>query len=289
MRERLEQVLKVICLALAVLLLVQLVKGVFEINPLAGVSVPVLPSLPPDTNKVAAASNPLPMKPGANSPATNAAKTNATSVAADTNAASKAKGSESNSTTMAASQSIPAVSPTTNGSGTNVMAESPGTNAGKTLWGTNAAIVELVNTNGTNTVAAKNSKSKNKPAPHPAMMAGAMFPGGGGNKVPSLPPEIQARVDRVTDSEILAPVIHPMPMALLGIAGTVAFLRAPNGQTGLVKEGDSLGEIKLLRIGINRVLIEQDGQKKELMIFSGYGGESLLPKSTENANETTKN
>lgn len=118
-------------------------------------------------------------------------------------------------------------------------------------------------------------------------MAGPMMFGLGGKKAPSLPPEIQARVDRVTDSEILAPVNHPMPMALLGIAGKTAFLRSASGQTGLVKEGDSLGDIKLLRIGINRVLIEQDGQPKELMIFSGYGGESLLSKPTENANETT--
>jgi hypothetical protein len=66
----------------------------------------------------------------------------------------------------------------------------------------------------------------------------------------------------------------------------VAFLRTANGQTGLVKEGDSLGDLKLLRIGINRVLVEQDGQKKELMIFSGYGGESLLPKQNETSNET---
>ena len=41
---------------------------------------------------------------------------------------------------------------------------------------------------------------------------------------------------------------------------------------------------KLLRIGINRVLIEQDGQQKELTIFSGYGSESLLSKQTTHEN-----
>ena len=45
-----------------------------------------------------------------------------------------------------------------------------------------------------------------------------------------------------------------------------------------------LADLKLLRIGINRVLIEQDGQKKELMIFDGYGGDSLLPTNTPNEN-----
>jgi hypothetical protein len=72
-----------------------------------------------------------------------------------------------------------------------------------------------------------------------------------------------------------------MPAGLLGIAGNVAFLRSDDGQTGLVKEGDNLGNMKLLRIGVNRVLVEQDGEKKELMIFDGYGGESLMPTKQE--------
>jgi hypothetical protein len=109
----------------------------------------------------------------------------------------------------------------------------------------------------------------------------------GGKKAADLPPAIQARVERITDSEVLGPVIRPLPMGLLGLAGNVAFLRAPSGQTGLVKEGDELGGLKLLRIGINRVLIEQDGQKKELTLFSGYGGDSLLPKPPNTPNETT--
>jgi hypothetical protein len=106
-------------------------------------------------------------------------------------------------------------------------------------------------------------------------------------KLPDLPIDVKARVDRIVDSEILGPVIHPMPMALLGIAGNFAFLRAPSGQTDLVKEGDSLGSIKLLRIGINRVLVEENGEKKELTIFSGFGGESLLTKEG-NTNDTTQ-
>jgi hypothetical protein len=102
-------------------------------------------------------------------------------------------------------------------------------------------------------------------------------------KASELPRPIQARVDRITDSEVLGPVMRPVPIALMGIAGNVAFLRAANGQTGVVKEGDSLGGLKLLQIGINRVLVEEDGQKKELTIFSGYGSESLLPKPKENS------
>lgn len=98
----------------------------------------------------------------------------------------------------------------------------------------------------------------------------------------NLPPAISARIDRVTQSEILGPIIRPLPMALLGIAGQDAFLRAPNGQTGLLKAGEELAGVKLLRIGTNRVLIEHEGQQKELSVFSGFGSETLLPKQKEN-------
>lgn len=98
---------------------------------------------------------------------------------------------------------------------------------------------------------------------------------------PARSPETQARIDRVVQSEILGPVARPLPMALLGIAGKDAFLRAPNGQTGLVREGGELGGIKLLRIGTNRVLVEHEGQQKELIIFSGFGSETLLPKGNQ--------
>jgi len=75
--------------------------------------------------------------------------------------------------------------------------------------------------------------------------------------------------------------------ALLGIAGRDAFLRAPNGQTGLLREGGELGGIKVLRIGTNRVLIEHQGQKKELTVFSGLGSETLCPKKKRKPHETT--
>jgi len=129
---------------------------------------------------------------------------------------------------------------------------------------------------------AKSAKKSQTNLPPRTAMAGGMDSGGPPGmpgKAAKLPPDVQARVDKIVDSEIFAPVMHPLPMALLGIAGDSAFLRTASGQTGLVKEGDSLGDLKLLRIGINRVLVEQDGQKKELTIFNGYGGESLLESS----------
>ena len=94
----------------------------------------------------------------------------------------------------------------------------------------------------------------------------------------NLPPAISAHIERITQSEILGPVVRPLPMALLGIAGKDALLRTPNGQTGLLREGEELGGVKLLRIGTNRVLIEHEQQQKELTVFSGFGSETLLPK-----------
>lgn len=186
---------------------------------------------------------------------------------------------ETNSATLAgaspSSTNLPTVSVTNTSvhAGSETGAPNPG--------GTNAASA------GTNSVSQAKSKSKgtNSPAP-PTMAMGGMNPssmrsGGGRSGAPELPPEIKARVDRIYESEIFGQIIRPQPMALQGIAGNSAFLRSPSGQTGLVKEGDSLGEIKLLKIGINRVLVEQDGKKTELTIFNGYGSESLMPKDKE--------
>lgn len=92
-----------------------------------------------------------------------------------------------------------------------------------------------------------------------------------------VPPEIAERVNTIKESEVFGPVPRPLPMALLGIAGANALVRAPNGQTGLLKVGEELGGVRLLQISTNRVLIEHEGQEKELTIFSGFGSSSLIP------------
>ena len=94
----------------------------------------------------------------------------------------------------------------------------------------------------------------------------------------NLPADVQAMVDKIRQSQLLGPDIKPPPMALLGIAGPDVFLRGPNGQTGIIREGEELGGAKLIRIGTNRVLVEHEGQQKELTIFSGFGSETLLEK-----------
>lgn len=108
-----------------------------------------------------------------------------------------------------------------------------------------------------------------------------------GPRSDDLPAPTKKQVDKIIESEILAPFMRPMPMALLGIADDSAFLRAPDGQSGAVKEGGQLGTVKLLRIGVNRVLVEEDGEKKELTLFDGLGGKSLLPPPTNTISSVT--
>lgn len=73
------------------------------------------------------------------------------------------------------------------------------------------------------------------------------------------------------------PVNIPMP-ALVGIIGNSAILRLPDGNVGTVPEGGELGGVKVLRIGVNRVLIEYLEKRNELQVFEGIGGDSLLEK-----------
>jgi hypothetical protein len=94
-----------------------------------------------------------------------------------------------------------------------------------------------------------------------------------------LPPNSRARVDRIVQSEILGALVKPQPLALLGLAGQDAFIRNTDGQTLMLREGETNSGLKLLRIGTNRVLIEHEGQQKELTLFSGFGSETLLPKN----------
>ena len=109
----------------------------------------------------------------------------------------------------------------------------------------------------------------------PALLCPALACRSGPAATP-LDPLVSARLDKIIQSELLGPVPHPMPPALMGIAGLDAFVRTSSGMSGLVHEGADFGGMKLLRIGTNRVLVEEGGVKKELMIFGGEGGASLM-------------
>lgn len=289
-----EPLLKVVCLLLAALLLFQLIRLVIRNNPLASLKVPELPTLQADGA-------------GTNSVAGQAAGMKGTNSVASTNSGAKT----TNSATGQVLRKTDTNSVSGEGSekaGTNAVSvqvsESKKTNSvagqepGKT--DTNTVLSQASGAKDTNSVPTKESgkkgtnsvpeqtagKAGTNSGPRPGLaMVGPGFGPGQPPKPADLPPMIQARVDKITLSELLAPIMRPQPMALLGIAGQNAFLRASSGQTGMVKEGDELGGMKLLRIGINRVLIEQEGEKKELTIFSGFGSESLLPKQKESTNE----
>jgi hypothetical protein len=264
MRERAERILRIVCYALAALLLYQVARDVIRSNPLAGARIPELPTLAGDTNAPAApATNAAPRdvaKKGTNAANAEIAKagTNAPPIApakAETNAAAP----------------VVAVAPIVVPDASGETPKPPKPPVSSEKGGTNLVAEKSSTKADTNAVA----RPPSRPRPDMAAMGG---PSGPGKKPAELSPAVKARVDRIYDSELFGQVMRPLPMALLGIAGNTAFLRSASGQTGLVKEGEKVGELKLLKIGINRVLVEQEGEKKELMIFSGYGGESLLPK-----------
>jgi hypothetical protein len=317
MPKRSETLFKLLCAGIAAFLIYQLVSTFVHRDPLSRVNIPAVPTLAGQAETNSASGKPA-AKPGTNAVSDTASAKATNKVAQTTNAPSTVAKTGTNPTPDAtaatgtyatasnAVTSVPTTNQTTNAlvrdtnsvvTDTNTIARD--TNAlAKT---TNGSLVTRTGTNaiadsakGTNRLAkGTNAVPRGTSAPGAGPDMAAMMPGrmGGPNRGPQtpVPPEIQARVDRIVESEILAPVPHPVPMGLLGIAGQSAFLRAPNGQTGLVKEGEELGGIKILEIGINRVLVQEDGQKKELTIFEGFGSESLLSKPQEKSpNETTK-
>ncbi|HEY1786526.1 MAG TPA: hypothetical protein VGJ73_00145 [Verrucomicrobiae bacterium] len=258
MRERPEQIIKFVSIGLGALLFIQFIRIIWTANPLAHVVVPDLPSLADESPAVS--------------------ETNASASMNPKEQVGSNRGIvKTNSATALESGSKTALSGT-NGNPSQV---GIGTNLDKSA---DKPVSLLAEGASSNSPGAGVSKHKRHGRFGGDMAMGSMP----GAKKTTVTPAVQASIDRIIDSEILGPVIRPLPMALLGIAGAEAFLRGPDGQTGLVKEGDALGDIKLLRIGTNRVLIEEDGQKKELTIFDGIGGETLLEKSSRDSNEHNK-
>ncbi len=303
MRDRIEPILKIVCLALAAFLVYRLVSVAIRSNPLARMTIPAVPTLSPDTNAPAAgkATNAAaprePAKQGTNVSTQSIAKAGTNAIASSNSAKAAGAGVMVEGPPAADSTNRPSASGISNlampsRAATNPVLISGGTTQRTTIVlessaeksGTNPTAAQLSVKGDTNTAArltAAQRAAGGGTRPDAAMMAmGGSRPGGAGGRpvAPELPPAVKARVYRVYDSEILGPIMRPLPMALLGIAGDTAFLRAPNGQTGLVKTNGEVGGLKLLQIGVNRVLVEQDGKKEELTIFNGYGGESLLPK-----------
>jgi hypothetical protein len=345
MRDRTEQILRVLYLVLVALVAFEILRAGYRANPFARLRFPAVPTLQTNsvTNVVASgdhhATNSVSPGKGTNVGAANVSgSTNGPGNGTNGSVAiSGTKGMASTnlivgSTNIIAPTNVLAIATTNATAKTNVAGANPSAVPAPTnklasastnlTSATNAVVVESTNiisatnrvvgtgTNGpvaTNRVLAASpnlmggtnrigSSSTNGTATNLASVAnsnplppgrhGGGMPFGGppgmpgmGGPGPALPKDVQARVDKIVDSEVFAPVIRPMPMQLFGIAGNTVLLRTDSGQSGLVKEGDSLGDVKVVRIGTNRVLVEQNGSLKELMIFDGYGGESLMPKT----------
>jgi hypothetical protein len=284
MFERSEFALKIACGLVLALVVYRLGLFIVHINPLYHVTIPALPELTSTSatsgaNTNANSAGPA-VKAGSNMVLQPDGKaTNVTSKATNLVARSSNLVQRADSGAARGTNNVPR--------STNLVAQATNSAA----LATNA-LVQTTNSSGasTNRMSGPGSGQASQLARMgmpiglgiPGMPPGGMpgMPPGGlpgtAKPGPELPLEIQSRIDRVVDSEILAPVMRPLPMALLGIAGSDVFLRAPNGQTGLIKEGEELGGIKLVRIGMNRVLVEQQGEQKELTIFAGLGGETLL-------------
>ena len=292
MFDRRELILKAAVVIAGLMVLYELGLFIVHINPLWRVKIPALPALP--AAAVASKSTNAPPMKSAQSNTTQVATAKSTNIPPQsTNVSAHASNTLAHATNSIArgTNLVPR--------GTNLLAETTntlarGTNSLTAGQGTSHGQVAGPPTNNApvppSGVAATGPTPGGPPGMPPGMMGMgpggpgmppgfmAMGPGGPGmpNPGPELSPELQARLDRIIDSEILAPVMRPLPMALLGIAGPDVFFRAPNGQTGLLKEGEELGGVKLLRIGINRVLVEEKGDQKELTIFAGLGSESLM-------------
>jgi hypothetical protein len=248
MFERSEVVFKILCAGVGALVLWQVVHAIQRSNPLAAATIPALPSLPASTNiQPADKDSSAPPSQPAGKPGTNVSR-------------EAAAAKPANPGTNAPQEKVPAHGANTVAHGANLPAQ-----------GMNAPIPPST------------GKARTEPAARPGTALGMRNAGpvpGMPGQGPPLPPAVQARLDRIIESEILAPVIHPQPVALMGIIGMDAFLQAPDGQSGLIREGGELGGIKLLKLGINRALIEEAGEKRELTLHSGLGSESLLSKQT---------
>ena len=301
MPERAEPILKVLCALLAAVLVLEVARVIVRHNPVGRLAVPELPTLPAKTNATAEAkaTNAAGARPGAkkdtngvagktstNSTPEGVAKTKDTNAISATTTENKGTNVATNALVETSKKASNAIASVEEKKETNklsnadfgAMKTNAAAGATNAQTGTNSISAQATVKSATNAAPEKPAKGR-RPSP---FMPGQMS----GEKLPDLPPLIQARIDKIIESEILAQLTRPQPAGLLGIAGRGAMLRSSSGQTGYVKEGGELGGLKLLQVGVNRVLVTEVGKTNVLTIFSGFGGVTLLPKQGETNNET---
>ncbi|HLP77701.1 MAG TPA: hypothetical protein VK327_12375, partial [Candidatus Paceibacterota bacterium] len=182
MRNRIEPISKIVCIALGALLLVQIVRGVIRSNPLAKVNIPAVPTLggtnAPDSKTTNAA--PKLLAQSSTNSATNSVKAVGTNVSvaasvAGTNAVATnapapkpvvpTEVSLASATVAGTNRTNVSVAPTlVSESTSNSMAQ-----ATKDLAGTNSVAVTGTNAPGTNAVVRTPSPRPSGPRPNMAM------------------------------------------------------------------------------------------------------------------------
>ena len=70
----------------------------------------------------------------------------------------------------------------------------------------------------------------------------------------------------------------PRQSVLIGIVGDMAIIQTGSGGSKTMSIGETYQNVKLLKLDINRALIEENGKTRELTLHSGIGSESLMQK-----------
>lgn len=100
--------------------------------------------------------------------------------------------------------------------------------------------------------------------------------------------QVKASIAILNKSGLFGSPPKPKPAMLIGIAGDLAFIQTGSGGMQGITVGETFQNIKLLEIDTNRVLIEEDGTKKELVIHSGMGSDSLMNRDKQDKNNNQK-
>lgn len=90
--------------------------------------------------------------------------------------------------------------------------------------------------------------------------------------------EVKVAVTIIKKSGVFGSPPKPRPSSLIGIAENVAFIQTPSGSVQGIEIGQTIQNVKVIKIDTNRVLIEENGKQRELTIYSGMGSETLIGK-----------
>src|SRR5665213_2729564 len=153
MRDRSEQILRIACLTLAALVVLQLVYAGFQVNPLVGVKIPAVPTL--ETNENSTASSASKLKPPTTGLAVETGGTNKIKTSLSTNLMAAQTSGETNSV------ETNVMAQTTSNANTLAETKVSTTPALETNANTNVSSASISNTTPTNSLAEANGDNTN--------------------------------------------------------------------------------------------------------------------------------